>query len=280
MEESELWFSERNDELGYGLDLKIKAQLHEEQSPYQLIEVFETETFGNLLTLDGLVMLTDRDNFIYHEMMSHPVLFTHDNPRDVAIVGGGDCGVLKEVLKHAQVQQAIQVELDERVTRVTEEFFPDLCSSNNDPRASLLFTDAVKWVQQREAESLDIIIMDTTDPVGQATRLFSAEFYATCHRALRPGGLVVAQSESPLLHKHLITDLQSVMREAGFDDVQSMGFPQCTYPSGWWSATMAGKGRKLDNYREADVTKRAFATSYYNKGIHLGSRALPQFMLD
>lgn len=280
MEESDLWFSERSDETGYGLDLKIKGQLHEEQSPYQLIEVFETETFGNLLTLDGLVMLTDRDNFIYHEMMSHPVLFTHDNPRHVAIVGGGDCGVLKEVLRHAQVEEAIQVELDERVTRVTEEFFPDLCSSNDDTRARLLFTDAVKWVHEREADSLDIIIMDTTDPVGQASRLFSTDFYKDCYRALRPGGLVVAQSESPLLHKHLITDLQSVMQEAGFDEVQSMGFPQCTYPSGWWSATMAGKGRDLTNYREADVKNRDFATRYYNEGIHTGSRALPQFMLD
>ncbi len=274
------WYTERSDELGYGLTLKVKEKLHEEQSPYQLIEVYETETFGRLLTLDGLVMLTDRDNFIYHEMMSHPLLFTHDKPQDVAIVGGGDCGVLKEVLRHDTVQQAIQVELDERVTRVCEEYFPALCEANDDPRASLLFTDAVKWVAEREPDSLDIIIMDTTDPVGQATRLFSTEFYANCHRALRDGGLVVAQSESPLLHKHLITDLQQVMRDAGFDDVQSMGFPQCTYPSGWWSATMAAKGRDLNRFRETDVEQRGFSTHYYNRGIHTGSRALPQFMFD
>ncbi len=129
----ENWYSEAA--RGFGMSLEISEKLHEEQSPYQKIEIYQTKTFGRLMTLDGLTMVTDRDNFVYHEMMSHPVLFNHPNPKDVAIVGGGDCGTLREVLKHGSVKSAIQIELDECVTRVAEEFFPELCESNSDPRA-------------------------------------------------------------------------------------------------------------------------------------------------
>src|SRR5439155_10962993 len=121
-------------------------KLHEEQSAYQRIEIYQTETFGKLMTLDGLVMVTDRDNFIYHEMMSHPALYSHPCPTRVLIIGGGDCGTLREVLKHPTVELAEQVELDERVTRVAERFFPDLCESNRDPRARLHFADGIAWV--------------------------------------------------------------------------------------------------------------------------------------
>ncbi|MCG8379325.1 MAG: polyamine aminopropyltransferase, partial [Proteobacteria bacterium] len=158
----ENWFSEAAS--GYAMSLEIEEKLHEEQSPYQKIEIYKTRTFGNLMTLDGITMLTTRDNFIYHEMMSHPALFNHPNPKDVAVVGGGDCGTLKEVLKHDSVKQVTQIELDERVTRISEKYFPELCESNNDPRAILLFEDAIDWMKNTKAESLDVIILDTTDP--------------------------------------------------------------------------------------------------------------------
>ena len=116
------------------------------------------------MMLDGAVMLTSRDNFIYHEMMVHPPLFNHQNPKDIVIVGGGDCGTLNEVLKHDTVVKVTQIELDERVTRVSEQFFPELCVSNNDERVTLLFEDAVAWMKNAEPESLDVIILDTTDP--------------------------------------------------------------------------------------------------------------------
>ena len=168
------WFTEQA--RGYGMSIKIRNKIHDEQSPYQRIEIYETENFGRLMTLDGITMLTSRDNFIYHEMMSHPVLFTHSNPKRVVIVGGGDCGTLKEVLKHKEVEQAVQVELDERVTRVSEKYFPELCEANNDPRVVFIFQDAIKWMQNTDPDSIDVIILDTTDPVGQAARLFLRNF--------------------------------------------------------------------------------------------------------
>ena len=274
----ENWYSEAA--RGFGMSLEISEKLHEEQSPYQKIEIYQTKTFGRLMTLDGLTMVTDRDNFVYHEMMSHPVLFNHPNPKDVAIVGGGDCGTLREVLKHGSVKSAIQIELDECVTRVAEEFFPELCESNSDPRATLLFEDAIAWMQNAKPKSLDIIILDTTDPVGQAKRLFSEAFYTDCLNALREGGMVVAQSESPMFDKELISDIHSELNKAGFAEIQTIHFPQITYPSGWWSATMARRDQKFGDFREQSAIRKPFATKYYNADIHRACSALPQFLLD
>lgn len=265
---------------GFAMGLKIKAKLHDEQSPYQRIEIYETETFGRLMTLDGLTMVTSRDNFIYHEMMSHPVLFTHAAPKRVVVVGGGDCGTLREVLKHPQVEEAILAELDERVTRVAEQFFPELCEANGDPRAKFNYGDAVKWIAAQPPDSLDVIIMDTTDPVGQAARLFEAEFYASCRRALRTGGIIVAQSESPLFDLKLMKRMHEEMRSAGFDAVQSYHFPLCTYPSGWWSATMACKDSPFEGFRWADAEAAAFATRYYDAAVHQAALALPRYVRE
>jgi len=272
------WYTERYD--GAALQLEIRQRLHRERSPWQLIEVFETTAFGRLLTLDGLVMLTSRDNFIYHEMMAHPALYSHPDPCDVAIIGGGDCGVLQQVLRHGEVQRVSQVELDERVTRVAEQYFPELCSDNGDPRARLLFTDGITWMERQPAAAFDIIILDTTDPVGQAARLFSEGYYRACFQALRPGGVLVAQSESPLFNLDLIRDIRRRMIAAGFEAVGTLHFPQMTYPSGWWSATLAGKANDLRGFRERDALRKGFATRYYHAGMHAASQALPQFMLE
>lgn len=274
----ENWFTEAAH--GLGMSLEIREKLHEEQSPYQKIEIYETTSFGRLMTLDGLTMLTSRDNFVYHEMMSHPALFNHPNPKDVAIVGGGDCGTLREVLKHDSIQSAIQIELDERVTRVSEQFFPELCESNGDPRATLLFEDAIAWMTNAQPESLDIIILDTTDPVGQAKRLFAEPFYSDCGNALREGGIMVAQSESPLLNLDLIQDMRHEMQKAEFTEIQTIHFPQVTYPSGWWTATLARKGQRFGDFREQMARHKTFPTRYYNADLHRASAALPQFMLD
>jgi spermidine synthase len=170
------WYTEEWAGQGAAISLKLKNKVHEEKSPYQRIEIYETETFGTLMTLDGLVMVTDRDNFIYHEMLSHPALFTHPDPKRVLIIGGGDCGTLHEVLKHKLVEVAEQVELDERVTRVSEKFFPELCESNRDPRVRLHFADGIKWVADAQPGTYDVIIIDSTDPVGPAAGLFSEAF--------------------------------------------------------------------------------------------------------
>jgi len=272
------WYTEEWAGQGSAISLKIKSKVHDEQSAYQRIEIYETETFGTLMTLDGLVMVTDRDNFVYHEMMSHPALFTHPDPKRVLVIGGGDCGTLHEVLKHKTVTLAEQVELDERVTRVSEMFFPELCESNNDPRARLHFADGIKWVADAKPETYDVIIIDSTDPVGPAAGLFSEAFYKNCFRALRPNGIVVGQSESPLFHADLIRSVQNSFKAAGFRDVATLCFPQCTYPSGWWSATMACKDMALANFRAQDAATKTFVTRYYNRDIHAAAMASPEFL--
>ncbi len=272
------WYTEIHTSEGSAFSLKVKEKLHDVQTPFQRIEVYETEGFGTLMTIDGLVMVTDRDNFIYHEMISHPVLFTHPNPKDVLIIGGGDCGTLREVLKHPGVTRAQQVDIDEGVTRAAELYFPELCDSNHDPRAELYFDDGIKWVKDAAPGSYDIIIVDSTDPVGPAEGLFSAAFFRDCHRALRAGGIIVQQSESPLYHKKLINDMYTAMRSAGFDSTLTLNFPQCSYPSGWWSATMAGKGGDLSRFREQDASNKTFKTLYYNAAIHRAAMAQPEFM--
>src|SRR3990172_717949 len=262
------WYTEQWAEQGAAISLKIRDKVHDEQSPYQRIEIYETETFGTLMTLDGLVMVTDRDNFIYHEMMSHPALFTHPNPRRVLIIGGGDCGTLHQVLKHGAVALAEQVELDERVTRVAEKFFPTLCESNSDSRARLRFADGIKWVADAASGSYDVIVVDSTDPVGPAAGLFSEGFYRDCLRALGANGVLVGQSESPLFHAQLIHSMRRALKAAGFADVATLNFPQCTYPSGWWSATVACKNGLASRFRENEAAAKSFATRYYNAAIH------------
>lgn len=276
---SQRFFTEIFGNQGTSFGLAIARKLHEEQTRFQYLEVYETETFGNLLVLDGCVMLTDRDNFLYHEMMAHPALFTHPEPREVAIIGGGDCGTLREVLKHAGVETAWLIEIDERVTRVAEQYFPALTTSNHDNRANITFADGVAWIQARPSASLDIIIVDATDPVGPAEELYSTHFLKECCRVLRDDGILVQQSESPLLHtRTLIAKLQADMKSAGFGETRTLPFPQPVYPSGWWSCTLASKSTPLTRFRQEAAENKAFETEYYNASIHQGALALPEFM--
>ncbi|MFZ2312771.1 MAG: polyamine aminopropyltransferase [Methylobacter sp.] len=270
------WFTEQHAEAGSAFSLKIKQKLHEEQSEFQHLEIYETETFGNLMVIDGCTMVSTRDNFFYHEMMSHPALYTHPDPKRVWIIGGGDCGTLREVLKHPSVEQAVQIDIDERVTRLAEIYFPELCESNNDPRADLKFIDGIKWVKDAAPNSVDIIIVDSTDPVGPALGLFSEEFYRDCFACLSENGMVVQQSESALYHLKLIGEMRNAMSNAGLSHLQTLFFPQCLYPSGWWSATIASKG-DLTKFREQDSANKPFDTTYYNVDIHRASLAQPEF---
>lgn len=274
------WFTEAFQDSGTAISHKVVRKLHTEQTPFQLIEIYETETFGNLMVIDGCYMVTDRDNFLYHEMMSHPALFTHPHPKNVLVIGGGDCGTLKEVLKHPCVERATQVEIDERVTRLAEQYFPDLCTSNNDPRATLFFGDGVQWVKDAAPGSLDVIIVDSTDPVGPAEGLFSFDFYCDAIKALGENGILVQQSESPLLHTEtIIKAMHTDMKKAGFVDSHTLPFPQSIYPTGWWSGTLASKqSNMIQAWRKEDAAHRSFKTRYYNEGIHAGALAIPEFM--
>jgi len=271
------WFTEICQEGGSAFSLKLKSRLHEEKTPYQTIAIYDTETFGHLMVIDGCTMVSQRENFVYHEMMSHPALFTHDNPENVVIIGGGDCGTLREVLHHDKVKSATQIEIDERVTRLAEQYFPELCEANNDNRAHFYFGDGIRWMQQSPANSIDIIIIDSTDPIGPAEGLFTEAFYRDCYQALRSGGIIVQQSESPLYHLDIIKAMRRSMRAAGFGTTRTLQFFQCIYPSGWWSCTLAGKNRNLGEMREDDINNRRFATGYYNVDIHRAAGMLPEF---
>lgn len=271
------WFTEVCEAHGSAFSLRISARCHEEQTPYQHIAIYNTTDFGYLMAIDGFVMLSSRDNFLYHEMMSHPVLYSHPNPEDVVIIGGGDCGTLREVLHHPGVKSALQVEIDERVTRLAEEYFPELCEANKDSRARLLFDDGIQWMRDAVPGSLDVIIVDSTDPIGPAEGLFSEAFYRECLRALRPGGFIVQQSESPLLHMKILRDMHHALRGAGFMDVKSLQFPQPVYPSGWWSATMARKEQLIEGFREQAVAEMNFQPRYYSADIHRAAFAMPPF---
>jgi len=274
------WFTEQHGRSGSSFGLRIKERLHAEQTPFQTIEIYDTTDWGKLMIIDGCTMVSTRDNFLYHEMMSHPALFTHARAKRVVIIGGGDCGTLREVLKHEEVEHAVQVEIDERVTRLAEQYFPELCASNNDPRAELLFIDGIKYMAECEHESIDLIIVDSTDPVGPAEGLFNADFYASCHKALKPSGILVQQSESPLVHLDLIKQMRAAMRVADFHSVRTLTFPQPLYPTGWWSCTMARKGGDLSGFRERGAATKQFATRYYNAEIHKAAMAMPEFMRE
>ncbi len=270
------WFTEQVPGAESAFSLKIKQKLHEEQSEFQHLEIYETETFGNLMVIDGCTMVSTRDNFFYHEMMSHPALYTHPNPKRVWIIGGGDCGTLREVLKHPSVEHAVQIDIDERVTRLAEIYFPELCESNNDPRADLKFIDGIKWVKDAAPNSVDIIIVDSTDPIGPALGLFSEDFYRDCFNCLSENGMIVQQSESALFNMKLIGEMRNAMSASGFGHLQTLFFPQCLYPSGWWSATIASK-TALTAFREQDSINKPFETVYYNVDIHKASLAQPEF---
>ncbi len=274
------WFLEPCAEAGslFGLALESPEPLHDERSAFQHIQVFQSRHYGRVLVLDRILMITGRDNFIYHEMLTHPVLYTHPHPRRVLVIGGGDCGCLREVLRHETVESCVQVELDERVTRVAERWFPELCEANGDPRATLRFEDGISFIEQAGDASFDVIIVDSTDPIGQAARLFSRGFYHECRRVLGEAGVLAVQSESPLIHTDVLAGIHREMRAAGFPQVSALQFPQSSYPSGWWSATLAGGAKAHKAPRAAAPGRNRPVTRYYNSAVHRGAMELPEFL--
>ena len=273
------WFTEECVECGTAFSLDIEKKLHEETTDYQKIEIYATKNFGNLMVIDGFVMLTERDNFIYHEMLTHPALFSHVKPENVLIVGGGDCGTLREVTKHKCVKNITQVEIDQCVTKLSKQYFPQLCESNNDSRVQLVFNDAIKWIENAPENSLDLIIIDSTDPIGPAEGLFSTPFYLDCFRTLNVDGIIVQQSESPLAHLNsIIKPMHQCIKNAGFSQIKLIHFPVPTYPTGWWSATIATKSSLLSFLREQECTSLKFDTYYYNHAIHQACFAAPNFI--
>ena len=267
------WFTEVHEPAGCAASWRIESQLARVETQYQTIEIYQTRNWGHLMAIDGFVMLTTRDNFLYHEMLTHPALFSHGNAKNVLIIGGGDCGTLQQVLMHDNVQSVVQCEIDEQVTRLSEQFFPELCVNNGDPRATLVFDDGLAWIRNARPGSLDLIIVDSTDPVGPAEGLFGPEFVAHCFQALAEDGILVQQSESPLLHQELIAGIRENMHQAGFTMIKTLGFPQPCYPSGWWSCTQARKYGPIEAADAATFKSSGIRTRYFNSGVHIGALA-------
>ncbi len=260
-----------------GLSFEISEKLYTETSPYQTIDIVQTPDFGKLMLLDNVVMVTEADEWVYHEMLTQPALFTHPNPEQVLIIGGGDGGTLRQVLRHDCVKRAVLVEIDEMVCRVSKQYFPALASGFDDPRAEIRNEDGIVYLKNCTNE-FDLILIDGTDPVGFAAGLFHKEFYSDCHNALKSDGILTIQSESPW-----IPDLQKVIH-AAYADLKSL-FPIVmpytaaiqTYQAGLWLFQMASKlYHPLNDSHTERFTKYNF--KYYNEELHRGCFALPEFV--
>lgn len=261
-----------------GLAFAYSEILHRESSKYQNIEILQTPDFGKVMLLDGVLMLTERDEFVYHEMLCHPTLNTHPAPKKVLIIGGGDCGTLKRVLLHPAVQQVVQVEIDEMVTRVSEQWFPQLTAARLDPRAQLVFDDGIAFMKDH-IDTFDVILVDSTDPVGPAAGLFKAAFLKDCHSALKADGILTIQSESPWIPE-LREVIQSTYHElsAIFAYVHPYTAAVQTYQAGFWLFQMASKlHQPLDDNARARVATFHPVCDYYNADIHNACFALPNF---
>ena len=191
----DLWYSEYHTP-NVRFSIKVREQLHFEQSKYQKISVFDSVEFGRFLTLDGVVMLTERDEFIYHEMIAHVPMAVKPDAKRVLLIGGGDGGAARELCKYPGIERIDVVEIDERVVRVCQEYLPQTACGFDDPRVKLHFDDGLRFVRTLEGE-YDLIVVDSTDPSGPGEVLFTKEFYGNCLKALRPDGIMVNQHESP-----------------------------------------------------------------------------------
>jgi spermidine synthase len=271
----EVWFTELQYS-GLKLTCKVLQTLHRETSPFQEIVVLDTERFGRMLVLDGAIQTTVADEFSYHEMLAHVPICSHPAPKDVLIIGGGDGGCAREVLRHQQLESVTQVEIDQRVVEVCRHFLPELAGSFDNPRLSVHFEDGIAFVREREA-SYDVILVDAPDPVGVAAGLFSGEFYQSIYRALRPDGIFAIQTESPFFDKDLISRVHDSVR--GIFPIARLYLANVpTYPTGIWSFTLGSK--KYDPaLGPAGVVESLDDRNlrYYSPEVHRAAFALPPY---
>lgn len=263
----DLWVTEYQTP-SLGFSCKTSATLRVEQTPFQHLAVVDTEQFGRMLLLDGMVMTTDVDEYVYHEMIINVALNSHPAPHNVLIIGGGDGGVLREAVRHPLVKEAILVEIDGRVIEASREFFPQLSCAFENPKARVIVEDGVEYIAQHRGE-FDIIVVDSTEPVGPAVALFSPDFYQGCEAALKEDGMLVVQSESPFFNRDVIK-----MAYAGigacFPITRLYLASIPTYPSGLWSFTVGSK-----RYDPESPLVEDYELKYYNPRVHRAAFQLP-----
>jgi spermidine synthase len=263
-------------EVKAALEFDINDVLYSEQSPFQKVEVVDSKGFGKILLLDGFVMLTERDEFVYHEMIAHTPLFTHPEPKRVLVIGGGDGGTVREVLRHPSVEHVDLVDIDEMVTKVSLEYFPQVAGKLNDPRVSCHFEDGVAFVKRKSA-AYDIIIVDSTDPISVGEGLFTREFYRDCYNALNDNGILVNQSESPFWLPKIVKGIHAKLRDI-FPIFQFYQAYIPTYPSGSWAFGFASKGiHPINDFYQQRYERLSLDLQYYNDEIHKAAFALPTF---
>ncbi|MDN7244803.1 spermidine synthase [Planococcus shenhongbingii] len=269
------WYTEKQTE-NFGITMKINKTLHTEQTDFQYLEMAETAEWGNMLFLDGMVMTSEKDEFVYHEMVAHVPLFTHPNPENVLVVGGGDGGVIREVLKHPSVKKATLVDIDGKVIEYSKKFLPSIASGLEDARVEVIVGDGFMHIAESE-NKYDVIMVDSTEPVGPAVNLFTKGFYAGISRALKEDGIFVAQSDNPWFKAELIEQVQKDVKEIfPITKLYLANIP--TYPSGLWAFTIGSK-----KYNPLEVPAERFhdiETKYYTKELHNAAFVLPKFVKD
>lgn len=281
MAELDLWFREvHKNQISFGV--RVKGYLWSGESRYQRLDVVDTEAFGRVLLLDGLFMTTEKDEFIYHEMLTHTPLFTHPAPRRVLVIGGGDGGTVREALRHPGVEHVDLVEIDELVVEKSREYLPSISCSLGDPRVHIHFEDGIEWVRNR-TDSYDVILVDSTDPIGPAVGLFSEPFYADCRTALTRDGVLAAQTESPFFDREEVRFIYGNLRKA-FPSVWTYTAAIPTYPGGYWCFALCSKGPiPLEGpgpERFGGLDSEGASLRYYNPAIHRAAFALPNYVRD
>ena len=267
----------------YGQEFIVDELLYEAKSDHQHVIIFHNAAFGRVLVLDGVIQTTEKDEFIYHEMMAHVPILAHGQAKRVLIVGGGDGASLREVLRHKQVERIVQVEIDQLVIDMCRQYLPRHSQGTfDDPRVKIVIDDGLKFVQQTD-DTFDVIISDSSDPIGPGEALFKADFYSACKRCLNPGGVLVTQNGVPYMQlEEIITTARRLDKVFADWHFYSAAIP--TYVGGIMTFGWATDNPALRPV-DADVLKARFAsaglrTRYYNPDIHNASFALPQYIVE
>ena len=276
----EIWFSELHTD-NVKLSVRLEKQLFFGESEYQRIDVFDSEEFGKFISLDGEIVFSEKDEFIYDEMVTHVPMAVHPNVRDVLIIGGGDGGVAKELLQYASVERIDVVETDEMFVDVCRRFFPELACALDDPRVSVHYDDGLRFLRNKK-EQYDLIINDSTDPFGHTEGLFTKEFYGSCYKALRADGIMVYQHGSPFYDEDEAA-CRSMHRKAyrsfPISRVYQAHIPTC--PSGYWLFGFASKKyHPIKDFKPKEWNDLNIETWYYTTHLHMGAFMLPKYVED
>ncbi|CAA90820.1 spermidine synthase Srm1 [Schizosaccharomyces pombe] len=276
------WFREINNMWpGQAMTLKVKKVLYAGKSKYQDVLVFESETYGHVLVLDGAIQATERDEFSYQEMIAHLALNSHPNPKKVLVIGGGDGGVLREVVKHECVEEAILCDIDEDVIKVSKQYLPEMSAGFNHPKVKVHIGDGFKFLQDYQ-NTFDVIITDSSDPDGPAEALFQKPYFQLLSDALRGGGVITTQAECMWIHLGVISNVLTAVKTV-FPNVRYAYTTIPTYPSGSIGFVVASKDASIDlskPLRKWSPEEENKLCKYYNSEIHAASFVLPTFARD